>query len=141
MLLVLLVSSACYANEFSIGYAPICRHLNEDNPNESNNGVFLSYNKWMGGTFVNSYGDRSYFVGRSFRIKDWKSINDDIFIRGNLHLGVLNGYGDEYPNLGGWTIGIAPTVEVGYKIFSIETMVTPFDGGIVSPMFKLTWRY
>lgn len=141
MLLILSTATTCCAdkNEFSIGYAPICRHLNEDDPNESNNGIFVSYDKWMGGTFINSYSKRSYFLGRSFKTSKWTPFNNEVFGRANFHIGAMYGYGKEYPNVGGWTLGGAPTIEIGYNRLSIETMIIPVDGGVISFMFKYTW--
>jgi hypothetical protein len=136
-----LIGTECSANEYSIGYAPICRHVNNSklDLNEVNHGVFVGYNKWIAGTFNNSGRIQSYFIGRTFRT-DKHISNNGIFGRLNLHIGPLYGYADVAPNIMGWTLGIAPTFEIGYSKFSIETMVTPFaDGGVVSFLFKYSW--
>jgi hypothetical protein len=130
-------------HEYSIGYAPFCKHFNgSDRYNETNHAVFISYDEWIAGTFNNSNKHRSWFIGRSFRTDKWKS--NDLYVRLNLHLGLLYGYANDDnkpPNIEGWTIGAAPTFEIGYKQFGIETMVQPIaDGGVISCMFKWTWQ-
>lgn len=140
LMIILLVTTA-YADEpeIWIGYAPICKHFNGDPElNEQNHAVFLSYDKWIAGTFNNSGNIQSYFLGRTFQTDKWEY--NHYFSRLNIHIGALYGYEEDMPNIGGWTLGAAPTFEVGYKQYSLETMVNPFaDGGVVSFMLKYTW--
>ena len=123
---------------YSIGYAPICKHFNNDeNMNETNHGVFIAYDKWIAGTFNNSSYIQSWFIGRSYKTDKW---GKDLYARLNMHIGLLYGYGDDMPDVGGWTIGIAPMIEIGYKQFVIETMINPItDGGVVSFLFKYSF--
>ena len=127
--------------EYSIGYAPICKHFN-GNPdlNEINHGLFLSYNQWEAGTFNNSSNIQSWFLGRNFRTKKWTPIDNDMFLRLNIHVGLLYGYEKDMPNIHGWTLGTSPTFEIGYRQFSVETMYMPSDGGVVAFLFKWTWQ-
>lgn len=126
--------------EFSIGYIPICYHFDRDGDlNENNNGILLSYNKWLLSTFENSHEERSWFIGRTFRTKKWNPLDNEFFTRLNLHVGALYGYEDDMPDIGGWTIGVAPTAEVGYQRWSFEVVVMPFDGGVITGMLKYTW--
>lgn len=143
ILIILSLLSPVYADDhnYSIGYAPICKHFdNGENMNEVNHGVFMSYDHWFFGTFNNSSYIQSWFIGQTFKSKKWKLSNNNLYTNLNLHLGLLYGYGEDMPDIAGWTIGAAPTIEIGYKQFAIETMVQPFtDGGVVSFMFKWSW--
>lgn len=143
-IVILAMAVPCIAgdvNEISIGYAPICRHFDyQPELNEVNHGLFVTYNKWFVGTFNNSHYIRSWFMGRTFRTKKWYPFGNEVFGRGNFHLGLLYGYGEYMPSIDGWTIGATPTFEMGYKQFSVETMVMPADGGVISVLFKWTWQ-
>ena len=144
ILSVTIIVPKCYAENFFdkhevvIGYGPGCKHFNgSDDLNENNNIFGLSVDKWFGLTFVNSNDVRSWFAGRTFRTGKWKPLdNKNWFGRLNLHLGLLYGYEKDVPEIAGWTIAPIPTFEIGYKKVSMETMVVPFDGGVVGLIFK-----
>ena len=95
----------------------------------------ISVNNTFVSTFNNSHYDRSWFVGYSLRTK--KKEIKDLFIRGNLHIGPLYGYKDSMPNVEGWTLGVAPTIEFGIKNVSLETMLSPAQGGVIVSMIKI----
>lgn len=141
ILILFTIVTCCHANENSIGYVPICKHFN-NNPdlNEVNHGIFLFHDDLVIGTFENSGYIRSYFIGKTFDTKKWKLFSNEIFTKLNINIGLLYGYGEHLPDILGWSIGIMPTFEIGYKKFSIETMVFPVDGGVVSCMFKWSFR-
>ena len=143
ILSVIIIVPECYAEKFFdkheviVSYGPGCKHFNgDDDLNESNNIMGASVDKWFGLTFVNSNDNRSWFAGRSFRTDKWKPLNENWFGRLNLHLGLLYGYEEDVPDVAGWTIAPIPTFEIGYKKVSMETMVVPFDGGVVGIIFK-----
>lgn len=140
MLSVIIIVPKCYA-EVSIGYGPGCKHFkSSDDLNESNHIMGISIDKWFGLTFVNSNYVRSWFVGKTFRTGKWKPLNNQKwFGRLNLYFGLLYGYGEYVPDVAGWTIAPVPTFEVGYKKVSMETMIAPFDGGVVGVMFRYTF--
>lgn len=146
ILSVVIIVPKCYAEEFFdkheviISYGPGCKHFNgSDDLNEKNHIIGVSIDKWFGLTFVNSGYNRSWFVGRSFRTNKWRPLNENWFGRLNLHLGLLYGYEEDTPDVAGWTIAPIPTMEIGYKMVSMETMVVPFDGGVVGLMFNYTF--
>lgn len=138
IILMVINATADDETEFSIGYVPICKHFNEGEYNEVNHGVFIFRNQWEIGTFNNSSYIQSYFIGRDLRTNKLEFKND-VYMRLHAHLGLLYGYGESMPNVAGWTIGVTPTFEIGYKSFSIETMVFPVNGGVTALMFKWTW--
>lgn len=140
MIIFLVIPVCADEKEFSIGYVPICKHFNNDpDLNEVNHGVFVSYDKWVIGTFNNSSYIQSYFLGKKFDTKKWKPLENNLYMKLNAHLGLLYGYGEHLPNVSGWSLAAMPTFEIGYKQFSIETMVFPVDGGVVACMFKYSF--
>jgi len=143
ILSVTIIVPECYAEKFFdkheviISYGPGCKHFNGDNDlNEKNHIMGLSVDKWFGLTFVNSNDVRSWYVGRTFRTDKWKPLNENWFGRLNLHLGLLYGYEKYAPDIAGWTIAPIPTFEIGYKRFSMGTMVVPFGDGVGGIIFK-----
>ena len=143
ILSIIIIVPKCYAennHEVIVSYGPGCKHFNgDDDLNEKNHLIGGSVDKWFGLTFVNSNYIRSWFVGRLFRTNKWKPLNERWFGRLNLHLGLLYGYGEDAPDVAGWTIAPIPTFEIGYKQISMETMIVPFDGGVVGLMFNYTF--
>lgn len=135
----LLFCNIGHANDTSetwIGYVPICYHLNRNSDlNEINHGIFVFHDTWVIGTFKNSSYIQSYFLGKSFNTKKWTPF-ENVFLRLNAHIGLLYGYGDYLPDIEGWSLGFTPTLEIGYKSISIETMISPADDGVISFVFK-----
>ncbi len=124
------------SHEVSIGYAPFCEHLFNDSPkyNETINAVMVSVDQWFIMTFKNSNYDRTFAVGYTLRTDKWEF--DEWFLRGNLNLGLMHGYEDDVlPNVGGIAPAIGPTIEIGYKNFSVHTMVIPVA------TLMLTWTF
>jgi hypothetical protein len=148
LLFGILFSQFCYAeetdflarHEVAVGYSFLTKHFRGGGDlNENNNGIVLYLDNFVASTFENSNYNRSWFIGYAFRTKKWKPQDWDFFCRLNFYIGPLYGYGNDMPNIGGWTVGAVPTVELGYKHISLETMVAPFDGGVVSFIIKYTF--
>ena len=141
ILLILGIYSISSAeDEISIATCVYTKHLSGSKGlNDHNESIFISYNKYSVGTFINSNYDRSWLLAYDLSTDKHDIINSDIFIRGHFYLGALYGYGDYMPNISGWTIGAAPTIEVGYKHISLESMITPAGGGVVSCLIKYTF--
>jgi hypothetical protein len=132
-------------HEVSVSYSLFTTHLsggtqdNGEDYNEDNDIIALSVNRWVGTTFVNSYDKRSYGLGRTFRTGKWSPIDDDFFGRLNLSVGAIYGYGEQLPDVGGWTPGAVPALEVGYKRVSFDTIFIPSGSPVVSSLIKITF--
>jgi len=142
------------AADISIGTSFYTHHFDaEDGLNESNDVIAIKYDNIVGCTFVNSEYNRSWFFGYMFSTEKYPigltfdhgifevtSVDDNcVFVRGNVYVGPLYGYDHDIPNIDGWSLGIAPTIEIGYKQLSLETMFAPFDGGVVTSM--VVWNF
>jgi len=148
VILIVCLSTVCYAeesfldrHEISIGYAPFAKHFNADDKdyNETVNAIFLSMDQWFIGTFKNSHYDQTVAGGYNFRTPKWKPLKNNFFLRANLYLGLMYGYDDNLANVGGISFAVAPTIEIGYKNISLDTMAIPVDGGVISTMIKWTF--
>lgn len=141
ILFLLLIIHNCNADSkhiYSIGYVPICYHPGNDSDyNDSTNGLFLSYDKWMVGTFTNSLYNQSFFIGRRFSTKYIYLFDKYIYGRANLYAGGLVGYGDRMINIAGIAPMAAPTIEIGHSNFSVEIMA---NMAVISCMFKYTFE-
>lgn len=135
--ILLILCSSCFAGEVSIGYAPFCKHLVNDSPNynENINLMVVSYDEWYLTTFNNSNYDRTISAGYNFRTSKYHVLKNNLFFRGNLFVGLMYGYGDDLPNLYGISPAAAPTVEIGYKKFSVHTMIVPVTSVMLSWTF------
>lgn len=129
--------------EVSIAVGLFTKHFQPgSSTNETNRALVFSYDDWCAAWFENSYHEESVFAGRAFRTE--KLTNEkhpEWFLRGNLYLGLVYGYGDELPNVGGISPYMLPTGEVGYGRFSFELGIIPAPGhaGLVTGMFKVTF--
>lgn len=116
-------------HEISLGYAPGCSHLwsDKDDYNEDNNHLFmLQFDQWFGMTFRNSYYDRCFAFGYTFRTEKWTPLEDkNFFLRGNLPIGVVHGYHNRNLELGGWAPAAIPALEVGYMKVSANITAFP----------------
>lgn len=147
-IILLLVVVPAHAGEFfenhevSIGYAPFCYHFKNDGDlNENDNhAVQVAIDQWFAMTFRNSHHDRTFVAGYEFRTPKWEPFNEGTwFLRGGFPVGLMYGYKDHLPNVGGVTLAAAPLFEVGYKQFSVKTMVIPVGDIVVSSMFVWTF--
>jgi hypothetical protein len=129
--------------EASIAVGVFTKHFQlGSSTNETNRALVLSYDDWCVAWFNNSYHEESVFAGRAFRTKKVTGKeHDEWFVRANLYLGLVYGYGDELPNVGGISPYLLPTGEVGYGRFSFELGVIPAPdhAGLVTGMLKFTF--
>ena len=118
------------------------RHVSPSkNTNDDTKLLGLSYSDWVVQTFSNSHHKRSFFGGKRFHTKKLgHPRNQNFFIQGNLYTGLLHGYGDRFPNIGGITPVALPTVGFGYKKTAIEVLYVPTpSGGVFTSFF--TFRF
>ena len=128
------------AGQLDIILGLFTRHVNpSDNTNDATKMLGLSYSDWGVITFSNSYHDRSFFGGKRFHTKKiGHPRNGNFFIQGNLYAGLLQGYGDRFPNIEGITPAVMPTGGFGYKDATIEVMYIPTpSGGVFSSFLSL----
>lgn len=115
------------------------RQANGDEYNNNNNIFVLSIDQWFVSTLENSYDNRSYALGYTFRTPKWHPFNNQLYGRANLKAGVVYGYEGNLTTFGGWLPGILPSIEVGYKWFSIDTLIIPSESGVISCILKFTF--
>ena len=142
------ISSIFNKHEVAIGYTPFCEHIFSDNTdyNENDNHlIILSVDQWFVMTFKNSYYDRAFAAGYTFRTGKWKPFEESsltisrwethLFLRGNLSAGLVYGYHNRTIELWGISPAAIPSLEVGYKNFSVHATVYPI-GTLV-----FTWTF
>lgn len=130
------------AQQWAITLGLFTRHVNPSSDTNDHSGMLgLSYSDWVILRFSNSYHDQSFFGGRRFQTKKiHNSRNSNFFIQGNLYAGLLQGYGDRFPNIEGITPAAMPTVGFGYKNVTLEVLYFPTpSGGVFTSV--LTYRF
>ena len=129
--------------EMSIAFAPFTYHWDSRNSNSFNRLLAFSYDDWCVGWFNNSHYNETVFAGYAFRTKRYEiDKTGEWFVRGNVYLGIVYGYGDDLPtNVGGFSPYGLPTAEIGRGKFSFElgTIPVPGPAGFVTGMFKYTF--
>ncbi|GAB4269485.1 MAG: hypothetical protein Kow0092_23560 [Deferrisomatales bacterium] len=115
------------------------RHVDPSaHTNEENELVAVGYRDYTAARFVNSYNDPSYFAGKRFHTRRFGS--GDLFVQGNLYAGALYGYHKRVPNLGGLTLGVLPTLGVGYRNAAVELLYVPTPrGGVFTSFLSFRW--
>ena len=86
------------------------------------------------GTFINSHDDRAWFLGpaREFYSHNFtQNSRMDIGYR----FGLLYGYGDELPNLGGMSVFAAGTIGFSWKRVGVDIGLIPV--GIITGSFRI----
>jgi hypothetical protein len=131
--------------DISITLGLVTRHVNPgDNTNEVSDFIGLSYDKYSISRFKNSYNDETLFGGVNFRSSKLNTFKDsDFYLQGNLYTGIVYGYKDHLPNLGGVTPILIPTIGLGYKWMCLEMLYFPTpSGGLFSSAlrFDLSWQ-
>ena len=112
-------------------------HFNDDESlNETNNLIGFQYKGFSAGTFSNSYGKRSYYVGVGRKLCS-KTISDDFNIDFQYKAGILHGYGDEFPNISGYTPFVLPIIGVNYKLTGIDFLIIPKDRPVICGNFRI----
>ena len=137
VLTLMLYGSACGDALF---YGPVCYHIDRGaEHNEVNHIVGLKIDKAVAVTFENSQSKRSWFIGYNFESRKY-ILSSDLYAKAHLYLGGLYGYDEDMPDLQGWTVGAAPTLEVGWRQYSIEAMFMPVGGGVFSALFNYHFK-
>lgn len=118
-------------------------HVNYDHDvNGTNDLLGMQYAGYLLGTFRNSYSQRSYMAGVARRV--WsKTIYKDFGVDFQYKAGIFKGYGDKYPNVGGWTPIILPIVGFNYKTSGVDMWIIPSDRPILvwNLRFALPMKY
>jgi len=146
IVLLLLIAAPCYAeqsffdqHEVSLNYSFLTKHINEsDDVNEQNHIIGLTIDRWSFMTFNNSHYIRSWFLGYRFSTGSIMWENTAFYGKANLYVGALYGYEEYVPDCRGWTVAAGPTIEIGYDRLAIETLIFPFNGGVVVCTIKIT---
>lgn len=112
-------------------------HVNYDHEiNGTNDLLGMQYAGYLLGTFRNSYSQRSYMAGVARRV--WaKTIYKDFGVDFQYKAGIFKGYGDKYPNVGGWTPIILPIIGFNYKTSGVDMWIIPSD----RPIFVWNLRF
>lgn len=149
VIVVLLTTSLCYAeesffdkHETSIFTSVYTKHFKgSEGQNERNNALSIMVDQWFITTFENSKKGRSWLVGRRFSTDKFELWETGLHIRATLYAGGLYGYGDDMPDIAGWTIGAVPGLEIGHKEskLSLTTLIAPFDGGVMVVLIGYTF--
>ena len=142
-LLLPMPSHAKNTGEFSVLTGFWTRHVDRsDDTNEKTGMIAFLYNDFMVSRFINSYHDETFFAGKRFHTKKFNlGIFKDIGVQGNLYTGLMYGYSDNLPNLGGLSVGALPTVGLVWKKTSAELGYVPTPkGGVVMSLFRFTFK-
>lgn len=127
------------AEDISITLGLVTRHLKpSDDTNEDSDFIGLSYKKFSMARFINSYHDETWFGGINVRTSKLNLFKDsDFYLQGNAYPGIIYGYKDHLPNLGGVTPVIIPTLALGYKRVGLELLYFPSpSGGVFSAALR-----
>lgn len=144
MILILPGLAAGYeVEDFAVSVGLYTHHVDPgDDTNEDNGLLAFSMNRWVGARLVNSYHDPTYFAGRKWQTRPYRYRGKEgsPFVQGNLYAGLMHGYKDHIPNIGGVTVGLLPTLGFGWKRLSLEMLYVPTPKGGVFTSF-LTWEF
>ena len=142
VLLSPLPSDAIDTDKFSMVIGFWTRHVDRsDDTNEKTGMIAFLYNDYMISRFINSYHDETFFAGKRLHTKkfDLGKKSNDIGIQGNLYTGLMHGYADKLPNIGGLTIGALPTIGLLWDKTSVEVGYIPTPkGGVFMSLFRFT---
>jgi hypothetical protein len=108
--------------------------VGEGPTNEQNQLLGVLFYGFGAGTFINSHYDRSYFAGLS-RTVYTKDFGKDARMDIGYQVGLLYGYGDNLPNIGGFCGYILPTVGFTVKRFGFDIGFVPV--GIFTASFRI----
>ncbi len=103
-----------------------------DDTNELNWLTGVTYRNYMGAHFVNSYYNVTWFAARRFPFRKYRLPGHrDWFARVNLYAGIVYGYRnkDNVPNYKRFTPALLPTLDLGYKDWSVEVLYIPTGSG------------
>ncbi len=127
VLLLPMPSCATDTDKFSVLVSYWTRHVDRsDDTNEKTGMIAFLYNDYMISRFINSYNDETFFAGKRLHTKKFNlGKYNDIGIQANLYAGLMHGYRDNLPNIGGITIGALPTVGLVWNQTSVEVGYIP----------------
>lgn len=109
-------------------------HFGNGNSNEQNNLLGIQYYGLAVGTFINSYDDRSWFFGPVREVYSRK-ISENTRLDIGYKLGLLFGYGDHMPNVGGTSLFGAGTFGFSWHRLGADIMIIPT--GVISGGFRI----
>ena len=142
-LLLPLPSYAINTSKFSVLIGFWTRHVDRsDNTNEKTGMVALLYNDYMISRFKNSYHDETFFAGKRFYTKKFNLGTSQHFgVQGNLYSGIMYGYSDKLPNIGGISPGALPTSGLMWKQTSLELGYIPTpSGGVFMSLIRFPFK-
>ena len=119
------------------------RHVDRsDDTNEKTGMIAVLYKDYMVSRFINSYHDETFFAGKRFHTKKFNLGKfKDLGVQGNLYSGLMYGYSDNLPNIGGLSVGALPTVGLVWKKTSAELGYIPTpSGGVFLSLFRYTFK-
>jgi hypothetical protein len=119
------------------------RHVGpSDDTNEKTGMIALLYNDYIASRFINSYNDETFLVGKRFHTKKYALLEfNSLSVQGNLYTGIMYGYKDNLPNIGGVTIGALPTVGLVWGKTSVELGYVPTpSGGVFTSLFRFSFE-
>ena len=129
LLLLLVLSFNSQAFELGVSFKSHHAHANHTgkNRNESNYGVYGIYKYFQAGTFINTYSDRVYFGGLTYKGREpnWNIGPVKFYVR--FGVGIMYGYGREgiYPVAADghpqFVPYITPSLSFEYKNININT--------------------
>jgi len=142
-LLLPMPSHATDTGEYSVLTGFWTRHVDRsDDTNEKTGMIAFLYKDYMVSRFINSYHDETFFVGKRLHTKKFDlGIFKDLGVQGNLYTGLMYGYSDNLPNIGGLSVGALPTVGLVWKKTSAELGYAPTPkGGVFMSLFRFTFK-
>ncbi len=142
-LLLPIPSHAKNTGEFSVLTGFWTRHVDRsDDTNEKTGMIAFLYKDYMVSRFINSYHDETFFVGKRWHTEKFDlGIFKDLGVQGNLYTGLMYGYSDNLPNIGGLSVGALPTVGLVWKKTSAELGYAPTPkGGVFMSLFRFTFK-
>lgn len=95
------------------------------NYNEANNLVGIQYASLCAATFTNSHNNQTFVLGVNRNLIDKKIGQTDLHFQSGYRAGIIYGYGDQFPNLGGISPVLFLTAGLKYKLFGVEINYVP----------------
>jgi hypothetical protein len=108
-------------------------HRHERNPTQ--NLIGLQYQGYFASALKNSYYKQSYFAGVTRTIY-LKRLAQDFSFDITYKAGLITGYGEHYPNLGGISPFVLPTFGLSYKMLGMDFAIYPS----AYPVFSVNFR-
>ena len=142
-LLLPMPSHATDTGEYSVLTGFWTRHVDRsDDTNEKTGMIAFSYKDYMVSRFTNSYHDETFFAGKRLHTKKLGLGKfKDLGIQGNLYTGLMYGYSDNLPNIGGISPGVMPTIGLLWNKSSVELGYVPTpSGGVFMSLIRFPFK-